>query len=129
MDRCLVRIDRGKVVAWLVGKVETVTEYMKKSNIYLVETASNVEQFSKLAALELLRAYVNDDLLTEMVKVIGYDTDSLFGAVEFLENDLPQNGGVKRPAAASTQPAAKKMKEMAIAKSCMKMTAFFKPKS
>jgi hypothetical protein len=136
LDRQLVRTCRKKIFDWLVGKVNTVANYIKESDIYLVEVAGNPDHLSKITALELIRSYISESLFDELVKVIGYNTESVFGDEIAIENEAPKNGhsgpAAKRPnpdkSASSSQPSAKKQKELAVAKTCMKMTSFFKPK-
>ena len=139
VDRDLIKANRVKIVYWLRGKVELVEEYLKSSGVYLVETAGSPESFSKIAALELIRSYLSDSNIYQgLVNNLGFNTDSLFGEVEqsnqgfTTENQKPHNGAPsdakKRQSNVSAQPSAKKLKEMAVAKNCMKMTSFFKPK-
>ena len=133
MDRDLVRLCRGKLFDWLVSKVHTVTKYLIDSDLYLVEVAGNPQHLAKITALELVRAYISESVHEELVKVIGYNTDSIFSQINptetvAVENEQPKNGPVKRLNPDKTQPSAKKQKDMAVAKACMKMTSFFKPK-
>lgn len=133
LDRDLVRVSREKVFQWLSNKVTITEEYIRSSNLYLVEVVAIPDQLAKITALELVRSYINEALYNELVKVLGYNTDSVFAQtiVESpAENLPPTNGAPKRPNPDKhSQPSAKKQKDAAVAKSCMKMTAFFKPKA
>lgn len=135
LDRDMVRFNRDKLLIWLKQKVDRVTSYVLTSDLYLVEVAGNPAELAKITALELIRSYVSDSVYEDLVSAIGFNTDSVFAvqtapSVEQTENDGPKNGPVKRPQPGQSfsQPSAKKQKDAAIAKSCMKMTSFFKPK-
>ena len=134
IDRDLVRVNKGKIITWLKSKLALVEEYLISTNVYLVETCGQPDQLSKILALELIRSYVSESVYLELVADIGYSTDSLFADTPVQsqdgENKLPSNGdSKKRPAPVTNHPTAKKLKEISVAKSCMKMTSFFKPKS
>lgn len=135
LDRDMLRFNRDKLMVWLRQKVDIVTSYILSSEMYLVEVAGNPVELAKISALELIRSYVSDSVFADLVSAVGFNTDSVFAvqaapSVEQSENDAPKNGALKRPQSgnASSQPSAKKQKDAAIAKSCMKMTSFFKPK-
>ena len=133
LHRDLIRVSRDKVFEWLSSKVRLTEEHIKSSSIYLVEVAGNPDKLAKITALELIRSYLSESMYEQLTKILGYNTDSVFAqtVVETPpENQAPTNGAAKRPNPdKSTQPSAKKQKEAAVAKSCMKMTAFFKPKA
>jgi hypothetical protein len=133
MDRDLVRISDEKLVKWLKRKVELISQYIISTDVYLVEVSANPEQLAKVTALELVRAYIPEHLYDALCQSLGYNTESVFSSTSqetVQENKEPSNGSTKRlNQEKQGLPPAKKQKEVAIAKSCMKMTAFFKPKS
>lgn len=132
LDRDLIRLNQDKLLAWLETKVNLLTDFLFKSETYLVEVSGNPAELAKITALELVRAYISDCLYLELVEKLGFNTDSVFAIATpppaLPENDAPKNGKRSQPGSSSAQPSAKKQKEAAIAKNCMKMTAFFKPK-
>jgi hypothetical protein len=103
----------------------------------LVEVAPNLDEFPKIFALELVRCYITEELFTQLVTHMGYNTELIFADKTQSDcentrtaNSSSVNSVAKRPSSApSQQSTAKKQKDAAIAKTCMKMTAFFKPKS
>jgi len=134
LDRCLVRMNDEKVMNFFVRKLDSLVSVMSLTGGGIVECAPNPRELNKIVALELLRSYLSEDWYSRLTDRLGYNTDSLFalqvgnasGGTNSGSGDA--TGPVKRPAAGSGAPTAKKMKEIAVAKNCMKMTNFFKPK-
>lgn len=137
MDRLLVKPRKEGMLTWLSSKIKLIDEYIRSSNVFLVEVAANPEEFPKIFALELVRCYITEELFTQLVGHVGYNTELIFA--EKTPTDCENthtahsssvNSVAKRASSApSQQSTAKKQKDAAIAKTCMKMTAFFKPKS
>jgi hypothetical protein len=123
LDRCLVRLNGKKVVTYLRNRCEVVAKMIDTES--LVECYGNPDN-SRLVALELVRSYIATDWYNRLTAVLGYTAEGLY-----VEESKPlERGGdesrsegkpVKRPNTNS-----KKARE--IAKTCMKMTSFFKPK-
>lgn len=136
VDRVLVRADKSKIINWLKSKVDLAERLLANQDVYIVEIASNPAGNARIVALELIRSYIPEDLYKDLSEALSMNTDSLFGEIESpaasqVENHKPGNGSAdtkKRPSVAASQPTAKKMKEIAVAKTCMRMTSFFKPK-
>lgn len=136
LDRVLLRMDKSKIINWLTSKVDLAERLLASEDVYIVEVASNPAENARIVALELIRSYIPEELYKDLSEALSMNTDSLFGEIESpaafqAENHKPGNGSAdtkKRQSVASSQPTAKKMKEIAVAKTCMKMTSFFKPK-
>ena len=128
LDRIMVRVNDEKVMTFLKKKLEALETFIIRNQVYLVEASSgDPGVLNRVVALELLRSYISERLYEAFSKEIGINTDALFREVEEVV-EVKNEGAKKRPnAAAAGQPTAKKAKEIAVAKSCMKMTAFFKP--
>ena len=130
MDRCLVRLNGDKVVSYLRNCLECLVKSIDTSTV--VECSGNRDN-AKLICLELIRSYISADWYSRLTESLGYTTEGLY-----VEESKPsetadrsrtdaENKAMKRPASANTETqTAKKTRE--IAKSCMKMTSFFKPK-
>lgn len=137
MDRLLVKFSKSRIHSWLRTKLLFLEGYIRTNKTYLVEISANPDELSKIFALEVLRCYISENLFTEMIADLGYTTESMFADKTPIEsencytsNGSASNASAKRPVPTqSHQPSAKKQKDAAIAKTCMKMTAFFKPKS
>jgi hypothetical protein len=128
LDRLLVRLNEEKVLSWLVTKVEKVVAFMDKDGGGIMESAANPKELNKIISLELVKSYLSDAWYEKLASRIGYRTDSLFGLDSPVATQTSVSaGGIKRPAPVAA-PTAKKLKEIAVAKTCMKMTSFFKPK-
>ena len=122
LDRVLVRLNNDKVLTYLEERVGVVKNFMETSGVYLVECSSG--RF-EIVALELIRSYIPENWYEMLVGKLGYSTDILFAEAKVQEEVAVEK---KRPAPVAAQPTAKKQKDIAVAKSCMKMTSFFKPK-
>ena len=128
LDRCLVRLNGDKVVAYLQNRCECVA---KSTAMQSVAECSGNPDNAKLVALELVRSYIPADWYSRLTGVLGYTTEGLYveesKPTEAVDQPRNNTEGKKRPANSNTESqTAKKAKE--IAKSCMKMTSFFKPK-
>ena len=114
-DRILLRINLEKLFSFLKTKLQQIQDFIIEKNIYLSETGD--VRF----AMELLRSYIPEPLylvLNEELKI-----EPLYVEHEEVEKEDEKREAKRR----MTKPVAQK-KELAVAKSCMKMTSFFKPK-
>jgi hypothetical protein len=130
LDRCLVRIHPEKLLAYLRLRLEVAAKAIGADNA-LVECQGNLANV-QIVALELVRSYLPPEWYERLVAAVGFNTQGLYveeqirgdtGGVQKTE----KSGDVKkRPNQNTETQTAKKARE--IAKSCMKMTSFFKPK-
>ena len=133
LDRCLVRISSTKIIDYLNQRLEIVLKAIDPESF--VECTGN-DANKRLVALELVRSYIHVDWYNRLVERVGFDTVGLYVEESKAVGDTPHsraNGDgpssktTKRPNAnAAESQTAKKARE--VAKSCMKMTSFFKPK-
>ena len=117
--RQLLRLNREKISSFLTQKLDAIHQYLLNSNVHLVECGS-IDP--RTVALEILRNYITEQMYEEFSRKIGLCCKSAFD-----NNNSIAISEEKKNAKPPTQPGAKKVKEIPIAKSCMKMTAFFKP--
>jgi hypothetical protein len=123
MDRLLIRVDLSKVIEYLSQRVTRLAESL--SDLELVENHSEESRTKSMIALELFKTYLPPSVSALLITKLGFDSGSLFPSKE----ESSSSTSAKRVIPPSQPPVAKKAaKEVAIAKNCMKMTSFFKPR-
>ena len=130
LDRCLVRINPDKLLAYLRLRLEVVAKAIVTDDCRLVECQGNLANV-QVVALELVRSYLPPDWYERLLAVVGFNTHGLYVEEQIrCEPSAVKTGDKnevkKRPNQNTETQTAKKARE--IAKSCMKMTSFFKPK-
>ncbi len=133
MDRTMVRVNLEKITEYLVSRVERLSGQCAGLDLSedqpVPEQTPSRRRRPSLIALELIKAYIPESLAHLLIARLGYDSSLVFNPP--VEEHAKQTTGEKRTVhqeSKSHQPTAKKMKQVAIAKTCMKMTSFFKPR-